>query len=358
MTASDAISPAFEHTKRLLFQPFRLGVWARIAVIALATGEFAGGGGAANANLPSGGGSKEELLARAGPLWERLQEFLPWIVFGAVAVVALVVIVMYVASVFRFILLDAVLRDRHQIGGGWRRWQESGGSYFLWQVGFLFAFIGALAALGGAPVLLAYRAGVFRQPDQHVGVLVLGGLALFFLVLGLVLATMLIAAVAKDFVVPLMALENLRVLEGWRRLLPLLAVEKWAYAGYVLMKIVLAVGSAILFGIINLIVFLIVFIVFGIAGAALLLGGKAVGLEWNFYTIAAAVLAGGVVLAGLLYVISFVSSPAVVFFQAYALHFFSGRYPLLAMLLQPPLGAAPSGLSGTLPPPARGARLD
>ena len=352
VSAIDAISPAFNRTGRILFQPFRLGVWARIGLIALTTGEFSGGSGAANANIPAGngGGPKEDFLAAADPVADVLRDYFPWILAGVVALLALGLLAIFISSVFRFILLDAVLRDRPHILGGWRRWQEPGGSYFLWQMGFLFASLAALAVVVGLPILFAWRAGVFQQPDQHLALLIGGGILLFFVVIGLVLAVMLIDTFAKDFVVPLMALENLGVFDAWRRLLPLLAAEKLAYTGYILIKIVLTVGSAILFGIINLIVLLVLFVVLGIAGAAIIIGGMAAGLEWNPTTVLIAVAAGSIALGALLYLISFISSPAVVFFQSYALHFLGGRYPLLEAQLNQPLGGL-SPSPATSPPP-------
>ena len=352
VSAIDAISPAFNRTGRLLFQPFRLGVWARIGLIALTTGEFSGGGGAANANIPSGsgGGPRDDFLAAPDQVADLLRDYFPWILAGAVALLGLGLLAIFISSVFRFILFDAVLRDRPQILEGWRRWQGPGGNYFLWQMGFLFTALVALAALVGLPLLFAWRAGVFRQPDQHLALLIGGGVLLFFAVIGLVLTVLLIDTFAKDFLVPLMAMENLGVFDAWRRLLPLLAAEKLACTGYILMKIVLAVGSAILFGIINLIVILVLVVVFGIAGAAIVLSGMAAGLEWNPTTVMIAIALGSLALGTLLYIISFISSPAVVFFQSYALHFLGGRYPLLeAQLGQPPGGLRPS--PAATPPP-------
>jgi hypothetical protein len=351
LSAIDAISPAFNRTGQLLFQPFRLGVWARLGLIALTTGEFAGGGGAANVNIPAGGGTpKQDFLAAADPVGDFLRNYFPWILGGVIALVALGLLALFISSVFRFILLDAVLRDRPHLREGWRRWQEPGGNYFLWQLGFLIVSLVALGAVVGVPVFLAWRAGVFQQPDRYVGLLIAGGILLFFVVIGLLLALLLIDLFAKDFLIPLMAMENLGVFAAWRRLLPLLAAEKLACTGYVLMKVVLTVGSAILFGILNLIVFLVLFVVFGIAGAALILGGKATGLEWNLTTILIAVALGSIALGLLLYIISFVSSPAMVFFQSYALYFLGGRYPLLEAQLSQPFG--PRASPTPTPPPA------
>ena len=57
-----------------------------------------------------------------------------------------------------------------------------------------------------------------------------------------------------------MAMEEVGVLAAWRRLLPMLRAEKCAFTGYVLMKIVLAIGSAIIVGIATFIVLIVLLI--------------------------------------------------------------------------------------------------
>jgi hypothetical protein len=65
------------------------------------------------------------------------------------------------------------------------------------------------------------------------------------------------------------------------------------------------------------------------------IGGMAAGLTWNLYTITLAVVVGAIALFSLLYVISLISVPAVVFFPAYSIYFLASRYPALDALLHP-----------------------
>ena len=53
----------------------------------------------------------------------------------------------------------------------------------------------------------------------------------------------------------------------------------------------------------------------------------AAGLTWNLYTITLAAVVGAIAIFCLLYVISLISVPAVVFFPAYSIYFFASRYP-------------------------------
>lgn len=346
------MTPAFERTKRQLFQPFRFSHWWRLALTALLAGEMGSGGNWGNSgnwHAPTHKGKDFFLLA--APSWADFHDFLPVIVAGVVSLLLLMVIFIYIASVFRFILFDSVLRERVHIREGWRRWQEPGGRFFLWQVGFSAVTITLGGLLIGLPLLYAWRSGLFQNAGEHWGALLLGGVLMVFLAVAWFLSAALVGVFTKDFVVPLMALEDLSAMDAWRRLLPMLKAEKGSFAGYIGMKIVLAIGAGILFGILSLfvlVVALIPLVVLGIVVAALV---AALGLTWNPLTIVLAVLLGAVLLFGLVWLMTLVSVPSVVFFQFYTLHFFGSRYARLGAILAPPAPPPPPP-SAALPVPA------
>jgi membrane-anchored glycerophosphoryl diester phosphodiesterase (GDPDase) len=165
--------------------------------------------------------------------------------------------------------------------------------------------------------------------------LILGGMALFFLFLLFVVVQLVVHVMTKDFVVPQMALEEIGAIEGWRRLWPQIKREKGGYAAYIGMKIVMAIGAAIILGVVSAIVILLFLIPVGGLGAVAVIAGMTAGLTWNLYTITLAAVAGVIAIFALLYVISLISVPAVVFFPAYSIYFFASRYPALDALLHP-----------------------
>lgn len=336
-SAADAISPAFERTKRLMIQPFRLATWSRLAFIAICTGEFANSGwnGSSNFSLPSGGQPDNKLGLAAFPDIEQWMKYLPYILIGIVAVLCVGLVWMYVDSVFRFVLFDAVLRERYGIREGWRRWSEAGSSYFLWQVAFGLVELAVAGLVLGLPGWYIWKTKIYQHAETHLGTFLLLGLMVFTVGLVLLLVSLLVVLAARDFVVPVMAMENVGVMEGWRRVLPMVGAEKGAYTLYVLMKIVLSIGSAILFGIAGAIVFLVLLIPAGIGAAAIFVAAKAAGLGWNTYTIAAAGALGILTLVAIFYVMGFVYAPGMVFFQAYTLYFLGRRYPALEAVLEP-----------------------
>ena len=312
LSAVDCIGPAFAQTKKQLFAPFRLGRWARLALVCLITGEFAGGGGggpSGNFNFPaSHGKGGKGLFAIPHIDWGKILPWLPWILAGVVLLFLFIFLWIYIASVYRFVLFDSVLYDRCELKGSWTRWEPCGRSYFYWCLAMFAVTFAGFAVLIGTPLLIAWRAGLFHHPGEHLAALILGGAALFFLLFAFFVLGAIVALFAKDFCVPIMAMEKVGVLDAWRRLLPMLAAEKMAFTGYVLMKIVLAMGGAIIVGIATLLTFIILLIPLGIAALIIFFGGKAIGLTLNVATISILVVLGGVILAGFIYLIALIST--------------------------------------------------
>ncbi len=333
--AVDAVDPALQHTKEQLFHPFRAAQWAKLALVGFLAGELSSGGcNGSSFRSPGRPGGQHLPLPHVDPL---LYASLFALLIGLIAV--LWILFVYVSSVMRFVLFDSVINKRCEIRRGWARRHAAGLRYFVWQLLLILAMAIGMAILIGVPVAFALAAGWIKDPRQHLAPLILGGIFVFFVVIGFVLLSLVIHVLTKDFVVPQMALENIGPFEGWRRLLPMLRSEKGSYAGYIGMKIIMALAAAVMIGIATFIVVLVLLIPVGGFGVVAVLIGKTAGLTWNLYTITLAVVLGCIVLAILFYVIALISVPAIVFFPAYSIYFFASRYPALDAILRPPPAA-------------------
>jgi hypothetical protein len=270
-----------------------------------------------------------------------------------VAGLVLGIILMYISSVMRFILFDSVVAKECHIREGWNRRQGPGLRYFLWKLLYLLITLAGIVVLVGIPAAFAFTAGWLKEPKEHMAPLVLGGILVFFALVIFVFGLALVFVLTKDFVVPQMALEDIGVMEGWRRLWSMIKAEKGGYAAYIGMKIVMAIGAGIMVGIATLILGLIIAIPTVGLSILAVITGKSAGLTWNAYTITLAVVVGCVLLAGFMYVIAMISVPVVVFFPAYSIYFFAARYPALSTVLYPPPphSAAVQVPPGTAPPP-------
>ena len=341
ISAVDTISLAFEHTKRQLFQPFRFGQWTRLAFVGLLAGEL-GSGGNLNPNSGRGGG--------AYPLgFPKIDPAILAGLIGTIVVTGLIlfIVFLYISSVMRLILFDSVLKRECHIREGWNRRQGIAWPFFLWQIGFtLITFVVAIV-LFGLPALFAYTGGWFTHPKEHIAGLVIGGIVVLCVFLLFCVVVAVVHVMTKDFVIPQMAIEGIGPIEAWRRLLPTLDAEKGGYAAYIGMKIVLAIGAAILVTIATVILGVLVAIpVVGVVVAAVL-AGKTAGLTWNVFTITAAVVAGCILLAIFFYLVAMISVPVIVFFPAYSIYFFAARYRALSVVLYPPPTAT---VTNPLPP--------
>ena len=350
ISSVDTIPLAVRHTKEQLVQPFRFSQWNRLAIVGLLAGELGSSGacnGPSNFNWPQRTDGSQHLFDPG--LWSTNPALFAALIAALVfAGLVLGILLIYVSSVMRFILFDSVVAKQCHIRQGWSRRQGPGLKYFLFKLLYLLVTFGGIVVLIGIPAAFAFAVGWLKAPKEHVAPLILGGVVLVFLLLGYTLTLAIIFVLTKDFVIPQMALENIGVTEGWRRLWAMMKAEKGGYAGYLGMKIVMAIGAAIMVGIAALILGLVIAIpTIGLSIIAVLTG-KSAGLTWNAYTITLAVVVGSVLLAGFLYLVSLISVPVIVFFPAYSIYFFAARYPALAAVLHP---APPEPTGAKVVPP-------
>lgn len=334
LSAVDSISPAFEHAKQQLFRPFHFGQWTRLAFVGLFAGEMSSGGGC-NFSMPSHTASthRDFALATTAPNWALLG---PLLAIAMIAIPILWLLLIYLNSRLRFVLFDSVIAKRCELSRMWRERREQAWQYFLWQIVFSIVMLAGMAVVIGIPVLSAFLLGWFTTPRAHLAPLILTGLFVFFVFLGWVALSVVVHVFTKDFVVPQMALEDISSFEGWRRLWAMFNSERSAYAGYGGMKLIMAIGAAFSVAILAFVAIILLLIPFGGLGAITVLAGKAAGLGWNVFTITAAVVGGSIFILAVLYVISLISVPVIVFFPAYSIYFFAARYPRLANLIYPP----------------------
>src|SRR5215475_2104300 len=110
LSAVEAVNPAFEHTRAMLFRPFRFRTWIKVGFIAWLAGAA---GGSGNFNYQGGsfpnGQSLPGLHDIEGTVRNFLYEHWPLILSIVVFVFLISLVFLYLSCRFRFILLDSVL---------------------------------------------------------------------------------------------------------------------------------------------------------------------------------------------------------------------------------------------------------
>ena len=327
LSAIDSIQPAIELTKQRLFRPAKYSMWWRIAFLGIFSGEMSSGNGFHfNTMLPSSPSNANHFAASPGTI-------IAFVLSLSALALVLILALMYASSVLRFVLFDAVLNGRYRIREGWRMWRERAIPYFRLQVLTFVALLVGLVIFIGTPLGVIFSRGAFQLKHwdaDSILIAVIGGLlALVWLLCAATFVTL-----SKDFVLPMMALEGVNYDEGWRRLLGMMSAEKKSYIFYILMKIVLAITGMILLSLAVLVAMLAMGIPLGIAAAIVYVAFKAqlVGAMG----IAALVLLGIIVVVMILAALGLLSAPLAVFYPAYSIYFFAGRYAPLQNAMTPP----------------------
>lgn len=267
--AFDDIDDAYAATRSFLF-PIQRGTWLRLALIALFVG--------ASTNIPTFGVNVPTTGTGEGIPIRALEEMVPpltgtiLLVLGVaiVAVILLVLAFMLVGAVMEFVFVETLRTEsvgiRRDWGTYWRRGLRLFG--FRVAVGFVTLLVlGSILAVVALPLLRG-------DATRAVGRL----LVLSPVVVGLVLITGVINGFTTAFVVPVMLLEDRRVLAAWRRLWPTLRAEWHEYAVYAVISWLLAVVLNVLLAMILMFGALMLAIPFVLVGLLVLVLTELAGL--------------------------------------------------------------------------------
>jgi hypothetical protein len=337
LSAIDAISPAWVHTRRLLFSPLRWQTLLKIGLVAA----FAGVG---NANFNFNGfNGMNPANAGSGKMPTMPHMHLPALAAMASVILAIVFVVFivwlaffYLSSRLQFVLFDVVLRRDTIIGTSWRRygpatWRWMGLRLLLTLAGLLLMLPILIPA--GLTFIHAIHSGQGAQ--TNFGALFAAFLALLAASVLVVLVLLVCQLLLHSFGLPSMALEATPLRETVARVLRLLRAEPMQVFLFIVMQVVLRIAIGIGIGIVFLIGALIALIPFGILGGILwaALHSGPVGVK--------AVMWCGIAILAIAYVAIFLVASFMCagitgsFFQAYSIYFLAGRYPLLGEILQP-----------------------
>lgn len=257
VSVTDPIGPAINRAKYITFQPFDLRKWFVLGFIVwLATlGE---GGFNGNFNFPGGGGGTGG--PGGGPGAEPFGEMRDWVSshlaeligIGAVIlvlVVTIVVLLIWVSSRGRFMVLEAIANNTCQVVAPWKRHRALGNSYAAFRI--------CLGVVGLVVMLAILLVGLaIALPDIRAGDF--GSAAVAGIVLGLALMTpasitlAIVSWCTTNFVTTIMYARSLRVLAAWsefhRSVVP---GHVGALILFLLMRIVLGIAVGILWAIIG-----------------------------------------------------------------------------------------------------------
>jgi len=321
--AGESLVASFYDAVGLLFTPFDGRRWFKLSLVCL----FLGGGTPTAAFnwifvLPG------EFNVRPGI--ERARSYIGshlWLVVLVILLgISLSVGVLYVRSIFRFILVDTIVTGEISVRAAWSRLRALGRSYFRWLLGLVLS-AGIALAITAFVVFEFLRSAAAAGTSSLMFSVVLVGILLLTAMVGLVL--MVIVTLTDDLVVPLMYAEQIPLGAAWRKLARCLHSEAGAFTLYVLLRFVVSLGVAVL---VLLLLFPVLFSVFSgvmLAVGLVVLGLKMVGLAWvwNGATVLVAGAAGLLLTGFLVVLLSAAGMPGQVLLQGFGMRFASPRFP-------------------------------
>jgi hypothetical protein len=340
VSAVDCVGPAIEWTKRAMLRPFSWAKWWRVGLLGAAVGELS------SFSCNFNGGNWSEITrkhpqqfqaAAANPLPfppEVLTSIVGTLIIG---ITLLVLVHLYVASVLRFVYFDSVATGRFHLREGWARWHSRGVRWFLFSLLVMLVVLGAMAVILVPAILLGVAA------HKAMGA---GGVALLALIgVPIALVLLIVAAclgvLVKDFAIPMMALESMTPFAAFKRVIAIAWSRKGEHAGYLGMKIVLAIGFGIAVAIVQTI--LLVLMLIPIIGAIVAGGVLGAGhgtfdpqqILNNPALLALMVLAFVLLIILVMIITAVILAPGLFFFEAYVLTWYAQRYEPLWNLLYP-----------------------
>lgn len=225
----DALEQGWSRMVQMLFRPFDIQKWFVVGFAAWIAGLGRGEGYGGEVRY-SPKESVGEIAESARAAWDWLgthQLMAGMIAVAVLALLALVVVLLWVSSRGKFVFLDNVIHDRATIVEPWHRLRRHGNSLFAFRLVVMLLLFPIILGLVGLCVWLALRPGGWQQLGGAAAIAgVVGTVVLGFLFLVVVLYTFFFL---EAFVVPLMYRFDLGVMDAWRRFLGLFSARPWPF---------------------------------------------------------------------------------------------------------------------------------
>jgi hypothetical protein len=329
ISPAGAISWALDDTLRLLFRPFDAWRWIKLSLLCL----FLGGGTPTAAFQWSLGALPSDF--QLTDLVTRARQYVaqyPSLIFLVIVfALALGLGFLYLRSIFRFVLVDSLVKMEVALSSAWSALRPLGQSYFWWLAGTLVGLATAfsLMVIFAFPV---FQAASTSGPGELFATASLALILSLIVLLGLAVA--LLIMLTDDLVVPLMYADRLPLPSAWRELWQKMRHDPTSFAVYILLRFALSVGVSV-----AVLLFLVPLLVGVFSGAIIIavtvvLALHLVGLAWvwNLPTISLALAALVLLSTVLVILLSVVGMPGQVFLQGFGLRFIAARSPSLKTL--------------------------
>jgi len=343
LSATEAFTPALDHTKALL-RPFSLRLWLKLGFVAILA-EMGG-----QTFVPPLGGNFNQ--AHDSQHFVASTAFTAGIVtivvVAMVAAIAVWLLLFYFGSRMQLVLMDLVATRTTLVSPAWRRTAARTWRWVTLKfVCCLVVFI-AMGVLFAGPIFLFVRflSQNGQQPEAPAAI----GSIIAFVFAFLVVIFIIVALtwLMRDIMLPFVLFQDAPFGEAISRTVQMVRTEPGPVCFYLFMKFVITLAAGIMAELC---------ILFAVIACAIPTGGIGVALWFALRHSSSAGtimmyisfgLLGLIFLTGVIAAIVCIGGATMVFYQAYALYFVGGRIPEVGYLLEPP---PPQDFVPAPPPP-------
>src|SRR5271155_4252074 len=331
LNPAEAVGPAWSWMMKILFRPFRWERWVRIALAALTLTQW----NIFSINLKDFASFMEQSPTQDLDL--PVMHFDTALVASIITVLVVGMIVLlfvhyYVGSVLRFVLFDGVCNGRFELQAGWKRWHDHGLRYYGFQAGLLLFSLIVYGSLGGLATFFALKSGLLTgsRVDWAKIVALLGPVTGLLFPLSIMVS--IVINLCSSFVVPVMATDGQPLFKALGTVARIVSKEVLSFLGYLLMQFLLTIMAGI-----AVVIILIPVVIVGVIVLAIVFAATSSLPGHGYWLAGISILLSA---AMLLVFVMFTPAPVAIFFQCYALQYFSGRFKPLWDLMHPEVKAA------------------
>lgn len=265
---TDSLSRGWSRTISILFQPFRLIFWLKMAFIVFFMHQLT------NYNLFS-----QLVLGYLEPylpedptqfnnydqLFEKAADILPIIVMVTMVIIVFMIFLNFVKSALRIIFLDGVYKGVSYFQRSFSGHFSQIVSYFLWNVVITLITFILILVIGGGLFALIWGTNAMEGETTGLIISITLSIGLFFIMFFI---TILYLVLLEAIVLPLMLVKDLGILSAWGEALRLSFGNFWDFIGFVVIRVIIDVVVGILLIIFGMILGFIMVLVVGVAQVA------------------------------------------------------------------------------------------
>ena len=238
----EPLGRGWSRMKKALFEPFDIKKWFVVGFTAFLAEltDCHGGNGARGGTGPGKTDFRDlmDLPARARAWFLDNPALTGLIIAGAIVIVVLFVVLVWLSSRGKFMFLDNVVHDRAQVAKPWFDFAAQGNSLFLWTLSFVLVVI---------VVLGSYMAGCFSalhdlyEQDGFSAVFPFPSIWMLLGFFVLLILVGFIELLLSGFVVPIMYRNRITAMRAWSMFWGLFMSNPLQFVGYGLVVFVVKI---------------------------------------------------------------------------------------------------------------------